>query len=108
MKKIETLLVLIPLQVLSLAPLAVYPAVVLASVMSLAGHRTGDEPPGLLFVVNSFCILSIVYPAPAIACSILAWRDFKKLKGTRSVILALLPVLLLCVILLLLRLWASF
>jgi hypothetical protein len=98
MKKIPTLCILVALQLISLAPLVIYPAVLLASIMGLAGHRTGDEPPRVLFVAYSFYILTIVYPVPTLACSFLAWWTFAKCDGKWSVVLAALPVLLLAAI----------
>lgn len=48
--------------ILSGLPLIFYPAVLMASVMSLAGNVAGDEPLMLMVVVYSFLILSLLYP----------------------------------------------
>lgn len=53
-------------------PLLVYPAVLLAGIMSLAGHRTGEES-SLLVVISSTALLSsLLYPMVYVPCLLLA------------------------------------
>jgi hypothetical protein len=59
-------------------PLLVYPFVVLANVMSLAGERSGNEPPLLMLVVYSFLLGSLAYPAVYVPCALLAVARVKK------------------------------
>jgi hypothetical protein len=49
-------------------PLLAYPAVILANVMSLAGHRSGDESPVLMLVVYTFLLASTAYPVVYVFC----------------------------------------
>ncbi|MDY0168588.1 MAG: hypothetical protein RBS80_18715 [Thermoguttaceae bacterium] len=53
-------------------PLLIYPFVLLASVMSLAGHRSGNEPALLVLVIKSFLLGSIAYPLVYLVCLALA------------------------------------
>lgn len=98
MNKKTNLITLIPLQVLALAPLLVYPFVFIASIMGVAGHRTGNEPLISLILAYTFYVLTIVYPIPAIVCSIFAWLNFAKEKSKKSIVFGVVPILLLAVI----------
>jgi hypothetical protein len=60
------------LLVLGGIPLLIYPSVLLASLMSLAGHRSGNEPVSLMIVVYSFLLGSLAYPVVYIVCVIYA------------------------------------
>lgn len=53
-------------------PLLVYPAVFLASIMSLAGHKTGREPALQMLVARSFQISTLLYPVVYIVALIAA------------------------------------
>lgn len=53
-------------------PLLVYPAVLFAGVMSLAGEPTGDVPLLVRAVVTSFLLGSIIYPLVYIPSAIKA------------------------------------
>lgn len=53
-------------------PLGIYPFVAIASLMSLAGHTTGEENAFLMAVARSFQIASLIYPVVYIACLIAA------------------------------------
>jgi hypothetical protein len=60
------------LLVLGGIPLFLYPAVLFANLMSLAGHRSGNEPALLMVVVYSFLLGSLAYPVVYIVCVIKA------------------------------------
>ncbi len=88
--------ILLVLKVLTFIPILAYPAILLASIMSLAGHRSGKESMYLLFVSKAFMIGSLLYPATA-------YYSIKH-NPSGSILIASLPMLhlLLCGILLLL------
>jgi len=74
--KIKTILSLIVLGIATL-PLPLYPAVFLASLMSLAGHSSGTESSSLLVVSRSFLIMSLLYPIVYVA-SLIAYLYLRK------------------------------
>jgi hypothetical protein len=49
-------------------PLLIYPCCVVADVMSLAGHRSGDEPLVSVLVVLSFLYDNLAYPVVYLVC----------------------------------------
>jgi hypothetical protein len=59
-------------------PLLIYPIVLLAGVMSLAGESQGDEPALLMIVAKTFLWSSLAYPLVyggfALAAAVVAWR----------------------------------
>lgn len=58
-------------------PLLVYPFVAIASVMSLAGYRTGTEPMLRMLVARAFQITSLLYPVVYLG-SLIAALSLKK------------------------------
>jgi hypothetical protein len=54
------------------APLLIYPFVLFAGIMSLAGHRTGNEPPLLVAFSTAFLVGSIAYPVVYGPCLVAA------------------------------------
>jgi hypothetical protein len=64
--------------------LLLWPFVALASVMGLAGHRSGHEPALEVLLANTFYISTIVYPLPFAVCSILAWVWYGRGNLTRA------------------------
>ena len=90
-------------------PLLVYPAVLLAGIMSLAGERTGDEPPALLMaIVTSFLIGSIVYPLVYVPCAVAAVRKAKKQEAALAFKISMVPLIFLAVLAILLLVWFLF
>jgi hypothetical protein len=53
-------------------PLVIYPVLLVAGIMSLAGHRTGDEPLLLMAVSYAFLIGSLSYPIVYVCCLVIA------------------------------------
>jgi hypothetical protein len=64
--------------------LLLWPFVALASVMGLAGHKSGHESALEVLLANTFYISTIVYPLPFAVCSILAWVWYGKGNVTRA------------------------
>lgn len=91
----------LPQLILGGVPLIVYPAVLLASVMSLAGVRTGYEPWLMRIVVPSFLVGSIIYPLVYIvSIGLVVWAEYqgRSLFSLRASVLPLLYLLLLGVL----------
>jgi len=59
-------------------PLLIYPGILLADVMSLAGYRSGNETALLKLVSYSLLLGSLAYPAVYIFCIALATARIKK------------------------------
>ncbi|MCL9807060.1 hypothetical protein NAT51_16110 [Flavobacterium amniphilum] len=59
-------LVIKVLKITSCIPLLPYPIVLLANLMSLMGHRSGDESDALIINTYAFLIVSTLYPATMI------------------------------------------
>jgi hypothetical protein len=86
-------------------PLPIYPGILLAGVMSLAGERTGDEPALLMTVVKSFLFGSILYPLVYIPCAIAAVRTAKKQEEALAFKLSMVPLVFLSVLVVLFLAW---
>jgi hypothetical protein len=78
-------------------PLVVWPFVAVASVMSVAGERTGHESPWVLFIVQAFCWISIAYPVVYISCTLIARRKLRSGALRGAMITALIPLVCLLV-----------
>lgn len=63
--------------IISGLPLLIYPFIMLANIMSFAGHHSPDETVGQLFAAYAFLISSTLYPIPYIA-SIIMYRKTQK------------------------------
>ena len=50
------------LKIISFFPLVIYPFILLANLMSLFGHRSGNESLYLILTCYSFLIFSSLYP----------------------------------------------
>ena len=91
-----------PLAVIALVltglPLLIYPFVLLANIMSLAGHRSPDTSLWMTFISSTFLILSSFYPLPYLIGLIGYWR-------TRRNIYAALPFLYGVLVLAIMALW---
>ncbi|CAM3436626.1 hypothetical protein FLLO111716_10130 [Flavobacterium longum] len=84
--------------VLAGLPLLIYPFVLLANIMSLAGHRSPDTSLWMTFISSLFLILSTLYPVPYLIGLIGYWR-------TRRNIYAALPCLYGVLVLAIMALW---
>jgi hypothetical protein len=72
------------LLVFAAVPLLIYPFVLLANVMSLAGTRTGSEPVGQVLVSYAFLFASTAYPLAYLLClifSIVAMKTGREQAG---------------------------
>ena len=58
--------------VLGALPLLVYPGILVAGVMSLAGHRTGNEPALQMAIAQTFLWGTIAYPLVYFPCLVFA------------------------------------
>jgi hypothetical protein len=92
--------------ILSGLPLIVYPAVLMASVMSLAGGVSGEEPVYLVIIVYGFLIGSLLYPLVYIG-SLIAYFIVKDIE--RKALFVKIPFLYLgfCIVLLILWVFAG-
>ncbi len=96
-------MILITLAVIEAVPLLVYPFIIIANIMSLAGHKTGDETMLLMVTMYSFLAVSTLYPITyifATARNVSYWNAEKI-----SIKLQLLPLLHLAIIIGLFILW---
>lgn len=76
-------------------PLLLYPFVFLAGVMSLGGHRTGDEPL-LLMAVAYVCVLgSLVYPVVYGCCLVATFVKKKQAKERAALWMSVVPLVFL-------------
>jgi|GEM_PF-5084253 len=57
--------------------LVFYPFALLANLMTLAGHRTGNEPMIAMAVVYVFLAMTTIYPAVYVAALFIAMRAEK-------------------------------
>jgi hypothetical protein len=79
-------------------PLLAYPAVLLAGVMSLAGHRTGNEP-SMRMAVASVCLIgSLIYPLIYGPCLVAAVATVRRANGRFSCGLSIAPIVYLVVL----------
>jgi hypothetical protein len=92
--------------IVSALPLLIYPAVLMASVMSLAGNVSGEEPLYLVVIVYGFLVGSLLYPLVYIA-SLIAYFIVKDVK--RKALFVKIPFLYIgfCIVLLILWVFAG-
>ena len=88
--------------IVSALPLLIYPAVLMASVMSLAGGVSGEEPAYLVAIVYGFLIGSLLYPLVYIG-SLIAYFIVKDIE--RKALFVKIPFLYLAFCIILLILW---
>lgn len=86
-------------------PLAVYPLVALASIMSLAGHRSGSEPFGLIVVSTAAQLSALLYPVAYLTCLFLAIGRLRKDKP--AIVPSALPLVYLVLVVGLFSLWIA-
>lgn len=86
-------------------PLLIYPGVLLAGVMGLAGNRTGQEPELLMFVAYSFLVGSIGYPLVYLVCLFTARILVNKKKDGLAIKVSAVPLAFLGVLGALFMLW---
>jgi hypothetical protein len=73
-------------------PLVVYPAVLVASFMGLAGHRTGNEAWWEIALANTFYLGTIAYPLLYIAGLIFALVMRKRERPRAGVVASVAPL----------------
>ena len=89
------------LKIVSLIPLIIYPFIVFANLMSLAGHRTGNESFSLILSSYAFLIFSLMYPLTlTLTYSLIFNRD-------KKIFIAFLPIIHLIISVLLYILWMN-
>ena len=88
-------------------PLIIYPFVLLAGIMSLAGERSPNEPALLVFVAFSFLLSSIAYPGVYIPCLIAARTAAKRNNRKNEMTMAYVPLAYLVGVTALMLLWLS-
>ncbi len=98
MNRILTIILFVALGI----PLLAYPFVLLANLMSLAGHRTGDEAFWKQFIVYGFLLLTTTYPISYLYGFISARKT--KFEGYYYLLYPLIHLLL---ILLFFHLWSN-
>jgi hypothetical protein len=86
-------------------PLAVYPIVALASIMSLAGHRSGTEPFVLGVAATAAQLSSLLYPVAYLTCLFVAIGRLRK--DEPALRLSALPLVYLVVVVGLFSLWIA-
>lgn len=86
--------------VLSIIPFGIYPFLLLVNMMSLAGHKTGNESFLDLFFPYSFLIFSTLYPFTFLY----TWINRKK----ENLIIHLLPIIHIIISVILFFLWLKF
>lgn len=86
-------------------PLLVYPFIFLAGIMSLAGHRSGTEPPILVAVSMLALLSSILYPLVYVPCLIMVLARLRA--GTKRILFSLAPLVYLVLVAMLFLLWFS-
>lgn len=102
MKQTVSLLLL-----LGALPLLIYPFVLLANVMSLAGHWSGNEPLGLVVTVYAFLIGSTAYPAVYIFHRVYANALLKQNKTEAALRYSVGPLLYLALLAGFMMLWGA-
>ena len=96
----ESKLIHIILFIISVIPFGIYPFILLANVMSLAGHRTGNELFLDLLLPYSFLIFSTLYPLTFLY----SWINRKR----KNLIISLLPIFHVVISIILFFLWEKF
>lgn len=93
------------LLVFAAVPLLIYPFVLLANVMSLAGTRSGSEPMGQVLVSYAFLFTSTLYPLAYLICAILSVAAMKRGRERAGLYWGIGPIAYLLGIVLLAGLW---
>jgi hypothetical protein len=73
-------------------PLIIYPAVLVASVMGLAGHRTGNEAWWEVALTNTFYLGTIAYPLLYVAGLVFALVMRKRGRPRAGVVASVAPL----------------
>lgn len=87
------------LKIVSIIPLIIYPFILFVNIMSLAGHRTGNETFSLILSSYAFLIFSLMYPL-TLTYSLIFNRD-------KKIFIAFLPIIHLIISVLLYILWMN-
>ncbi len=93
------------LQLLGALPLAVYPFVLLANLMSAAAKPEPDTPPLLLAVTRTFLVGTTAYPVVFLLCLFGARRALGRGDWERGLTLSSLPLLEVAALYGLMTLW---
>lgn len=88
-------------------PLLIYPIVLLANVMSLAGTRTGSEPVGQVMVSYAFLFAGTAYPLAYLLCVAFSVVAIKQGRHQAGLLWSLGPFAYLLALGLLLALWIA-
>jgi len=88
-------------------PLVVYPFVLLADVMSLAGERSGKDPLLLTVVARSFQLGSLVYPLVYVPCLVAAVRRLMAHDPHAAAVFSAIPIGLLALLAILFCAWRA-
>ena len=95
------------LLVVGALPLLVYPPVLLANLMSLGGHRTGNESPGVSLVTYSFLLGSTAYPAVYVFSLLLVIARIRENRAKAALGYSIAPMFYFGLLVLLGMLWGS-
>jgi hypothetical protein len=93
--------------VIGALPLPVYPFVLLADVMSLAGERSGKDPLLLTVVSRSFQLGSMAYPLVYVPCLVAAIRRLMGHDPHAAAIISAIPLGLLALLAILFCAWRA-
>ena len=86
-------------------PLLAYPFVALASLMSLAGHRTEEESTALMMAATAAQVSSLLYPGVYCLAVFLVFTQFR---GTlKELICSAIPLVYLLFVVALFGLWVA-
>jgi hypothetical protein len=96
----ELKLIHIVLFIISIIPFGIYPFLLLANVMSLAGHKSGNESFLEMLLPYSFLIFSTLYPLTFFY----SWINWRK----KKISISLLPIFHIIISLILFFLWLTF
>ncbi|MDO5610284.1 MAG: hypothetical protein Q4G62_05840 [Pseudomonadota bacterium] len=88
-------------------PLLVYPFVLLAGVMSLAGHRSDDTPLLLIVITYAFLVSSIAYPAIYLWGLIMAVKNLGRGRSKAAVVMSAAPLWYLLAVIVLYFVWGA-
>jgi hypothetical protein len=102
-----TAFVLVLSAIVCAVPLIVWPVVLIASAMSLAGHRTGNENPFMMGVVKAFCTGSMAYPLAYFWGIMNSWWRFRRQEYRQAVLFAAVAPLYLGLLIALFWIWAA-
>jgi hypothetical protein len=97
----------IVLLVLGALPFLIYPFVVLAGVMSLAGHSSGKEPIILVIVANSFLLGSLAYPLVYLPALVFAGARLAAGERKAALVGSIVPLAFLVLLGVLFALWST-